>query len=242
MIFLNLNKPSSLKELGLWGDHMDERIRQKSLAEHIVEDLERKILDGSLKPGQRLIEQSLCDTFGVSRAPVREAFQILENQGFVVREPRRGVSVAQATRGEAEDIYRIRASLEGLATALAIQKRTPAFLCQLKEMYERMICAAEQKDVATYQALNQQFHELIINACRNPRLVQLIKSFDKQTLRYRMAITNAPGWMENSTRIHAATLASFESGDAEAAERIRRDSILAQIGQFQELFTNGETS
>jgi DNA-binding GntR family transcriptional regulator len=217
---------------------MDERIRQKSLAEHIVEDLERKIIDGTLKPGQRLIEQTLCDTFGVSRAPVREAFQMLENQGFVVREPRKGVSVAKATREEAEDIYRIRASLEGLATALAIQKRTPEFLHELKEMHERMILAAERKDIAAYQALNQTFHELIISACQNLRLVHLIKSFDKQTLRYRMAITNAPGWMEKSTRFHAATIASFETGDAEAAERIRRDSILTQIGQFRELFKN----
>ncbi len=183
----------------------------------------------------------LVHWIGVSRAPVREAFQILENQGFVVREPRKGVSVAKATLEEAEDIYRIRASLEGLATALAIQKRTPEFLRELKGMHERMILVAEKKDIAAYQALNQAFHEFIIGACQNPRLVQLIKSFDKQTLRYRMAITNAPGWMEKSRRYHAGTVASFETGDAEAAERIRRDSILAQIGQFRELFKNEGT-
>jgi DNA-binding GntR family transcriptional regulator len=221
---------------------MDERIRQKSLAEHIVEDLEKKIIGGSLKPGQRLIEQALCDTFGVSRAPVREAFQILENRGFVVREPRKGVSVAKATRQEAEDIYRIRASLEGLATTLAIQKRTAELIAALKTMHRQMIGAAETNDIATYQELNRQFHGLIIGACQNPRLVQLIESFDKQTMRYRMAITNRPGWMEHSTRFHAATIASFESGDAEAAEHIRRGAILGQIEQFQELFKNGETS
>jgi len=221
---------------------MDERIRQKSLAEHIVEDLEKKIIGGSLKPGQRLIEQALCDAFGVSRAPVREAFQVLENRGFVVREPRKGVSVAKATRQEAEDIYRIRASLEGLATALALQKRTAELIAALKAMHQRMIEAAEENDLATYQELNRQFHELIIAACQNPRLVQLIESFDKQTMRYRMAITNRPSWMENSTRFHAATIASFESGDAEAAERIRRGGILGQIDQFRELFTNGETA
>jgi DNA-binding GntR family transcriptional regulator len=221
---------------------MDERIKQKSLAEHIVEDLEKKIIGGSLKPGQRLIEQALCDAFGVSRAPVREAFQVLENRGFVVREPRKGVSVAKATRQEAEDIYRIRASLEGLATALALQKRTAELIAALKAMHQRMIEAAEENDLATYQELNRQFHELIIAACQNPRLVQLIESFDKQTMRYRMAITNRPSWMENSTRFHAATIASFESGDAEAAERIRRGGILGQIDQFRELFTNGETA
>ena len=50
---------------------MDERIMQKSLAEHIVEDLEEKIVDGTLKPGQRVIEENLCKSFGVSRSPVK---------------------------------------------------------------------------------------------------------------------------------------------------------------------------
>jgi DNA-binding GntR family transcriptional regulator len=221
---------------------MDERIKQKSLAEHIVEDLERKIIDGTLTPGQRLIEQTLCDALGVSRAPVREAFQILENRGFVVREPRKGVSVAQATRQEAEDIYRIRASLEGLATALAIQKRTPELLEALKALHQRMVEAAAQNDLETYHQLNQQFHTLIIGACGNRRLIQLIETFDKQTMRYRLAITSTPGWMEKSQRFHAATIASFEAGDAEAADRIRRGAILGQIERFRDVFANGENS
>jgi DNA-binding GntR family transcriptional regulator len=221
---------------------MDERIKQKSLAEHIVEELERKIVAGVLRPGQRLIEQALCDTFGVSRAPVREAFQILESRSFVVREPRKGVSVAKATRQEAEDIYRIRASLEGLATALAVQKRTPELLREIKAVQQRMIRKAKEKDIATYRELNQKFHKLVIGACGNPRLIQLIKNFDKQTLRYRMAITNAPGWMEKSIRFHAATVSSFEAGDAEAAERIRRRAILGQIEQFPKLFNKGENA
>ncbi len=217
-------------------------ITQKSLAEHIVEDLEQKIIDGSLKPGQRLIEQALCDTFGVSRAPVREAFQILENRGFLVREPRKGVSVAKATRQEAEDIYRIRASLGGLATALAIEKRTPELLAALKALQQRLVEAEKADDLGTYQELNQQFHALIIDACRNPRLIQLIQNFDKQTMRYRMAITRSPGWMKNSLGFHASTIASFEAGEAEGAELRRRNSILAQIEEYRELFKNGETS
>jgi DNA-binding GntR family transcriptional regulator len=215
---------------------MDERIKQKSLAEHIIEDLERKIVAGVLKPGQRLIEQTLCETFGVSRAPVREAFQILENQGFVVREPRKGVSVAKVSPHEAADIYRIRASLEGLATSLAVQKRTPELLGQLKELHDRMIQAAEKKQVTKYEELNTKFHDLIITASGNPRLVQLINAFNRRTMRYRLAITSARGWMANSMRFHASTLASFEAGDAEAAERLRRTAILGQIEQFQVLF------
>jgi len=218
---------------------MDELIRQKSLAEHIVEDLERRIISRTLKPGQRIIEESLCKTFGVSRSPVREAFQILESQGFVVREPRKGISVAKILPQEAEDIYRIRAGLEGLSLSLAVQKQTPELLKKLKNLNARMIRASAKKNGKTYDSLNQKFHEMIVSACGNQRLAQLIRNFDKQTMRYRLAIVSSPGWMENSTRIHKALIAAFEAGDADAAERIRKNSILGQIRQFPEIFKNG---
>lgn len=219
---------------------MMEAIKQKSLAEYIVEDLEQKIIAGTLEPGERIIEEALCRTFRISRSPVREAFQILESRGFVVREPRKGISVAKITPGEAENIYRIRASLEGLATALAVQNHTPELLKKLKAMHQQMIRAAQKKNAATYRNLNRKFHELLISACGNERLIQLIWNFNKQIMRYRLVVMSRAGWMANSTRIHAAIIASFEAGDAEAAERIRKDSILGQIGQFSELFKRGE--
>jgi DNA-binding GntR family transcriptional regulator len=219
---------------------MDELIRQKSLAEHIVEDLERKIIDTTLKPGQRIIEEGLCKAFGVSRSPVREAFQILESRGFVVREPRKGISVARISPQEAEDIYRIRASLDGLATSLAVRNRTPEFLTKLKKMHEQMIRAAKKKNETTYQNLNRKFHELIIATSGNPRLIRLIRNFDKQTIRYRLTVMSGPGWMDNSTKLHTAIVKAIEAGDAEAAERIRKESILGQLERFPEIFKNGE--
>lgn len=219
---------------------MEGRINQKSLAEHIVEDLEQKIIAGVLPPGQRIIEEALCKTYGVSRSPVREAFHILESQGFVIREPRRGISVAKITPREADEIYRIRASLEGLAMSLAVQNQTPELLKKLKELHHQMMRAADTKTPATYHKLNQRFHDLIIGACNSPRLIQLIHSFDKQTMRYRLAVTHAPRWMASSTRIHADLIAAFDAGDAEAAERIRREAILRQMENFPEIFKNGE--
>jgi DNA-binding GntR family transcriptional regulator len=219
---------------------MDELIRQKNLAEHIVEDLERKIIDRTLRPGQRIIEEGLCKAFGVSRSPVREAFQILESRGFVVREPRKGISVARITPQEAEDIYRIRASLDGLATSLAVRNRTPEVVAKLKKMHGQMIRAAEKKNGTTYQNLNRKFHELIVATSGNPRLIQLIRNFDKQTIRYRLTVMSGSGWMDNSTKLHTAIVKAIETGDAEAAERIRKESILGQLERFPEIFKNGE--
>ncbi len=218
---------------------MSERIKHKSLAEHIVEELEARIVDETLRPGQRIVEEALCNIFKVSHSPVREALQILEGRGFVVREPRRGFTVVRITLQEVENIYRIRAGLEGLAMSLAVQHRTPAFIGKLKKMHEKMILSAEKGKDKAYQGLNQKFHELIVSACGNQRLAQLIRTFDRQTARYRIAVMVGPGWMENSTRIHKAIIAAFEAGDAEVAERIRRNAVLNQIRRFSEIFKNG---
>ncbi|MBA4423665.1 MAG: hypothetical protein C0390_11320 [Syntrophus sp. (in: bacteria)] len=219
---------------------MSERIKHKSLAEHIVEELEAKIIDETLTPGQRIVEETLCKTFSVSHSPVREALQILESRGFVIREPRRGFTVVRITLQEVENIYRIRAHLEGLAMALAVRHRTPMFLSKLKRMHEKMILVAEKGKDKIYQGLNQKFHEMIVSACGNPRLIQLIRTFDRQTARYRIAVMIGPGWMENSTRIHGAIITAFETGDADAAERIRRGVVLNQIKRFSVIFSNEE--
>src|SRR5574337_55030 len=84
--------------------------------------------------------------------------------GFAVREPRKGISVAKVTPREAESIYRIRASLEGLAISLAVQNRTPEFLQTLKALHQQMVRAAKQKKATAYHKLNRKFHELLIGA------------------------------------------------------------------------------
>jgi DNA-binding GntR family transcriptional regulator len=233
--------PSKRKKSDGEGENRtDERINHKSLVDHIVEDLEARIIDGTLQPGERIVVETLCKTLSVSPTPVREAFQIMENRGFVIREPRKGVSVAPITEKEAQDIYKIRASIEGLAMSLAVKCRPAGLVEALKKLHEKMAAVAEKGNEAAYQRLNQQFHEMIVNACGNPRLIRLIRDFDKQTTRYRAALMVWPGWMENSTRIHGAILAAFETGDAGAAEAIRRGVVLGQIKRFSEIFKNGE--
>lgn len=219
---------------------MEELIKHKSLVEHIVEEVEAKIMAGSLRPGQRVVEENLCKTYGVSRSPVREAFQILQNRGFVVHEPRKGVSVTKINRSEAEDINLIRASLEELAMFLAVRKRTPELLKKLRKLHKQMIRTAQKGTETTYDLLNQRFHELIIDACGNKRLIKLINDFNKQTMRYRMAVIAGPGWMEKSQQSHKAIIDSFETGDAEAAGKMRRDVLMSQIERLTEIFKNVE--
>ncbi len=211
---------------------MENFIKHQSLVEQIVQGLEKKILEGTLKPGQRIIEGTLCKTLGVSRSPVREAFRILESKGFVTSEPRKGISVAKVTSQEAEDIYLIRASLESLATYLAVKKQNPKVIKKLKELHHQMGKVSVKTNINAYFNLNLKFHETLINACENNRLIELINNFDKQTRRYRLEAISVPGWVNASIKIHKAIIKSFETGDAEEAEQLRKRMILSQINRF----------
>jgi len=210
---------------------MKNIINHKSLAEHIYQDLENKIITGALKPGQRVVEEDLCRSFGVSRSPVREALRILESQGFVQREPRRGVTVTKINSKEAEDIYTIRARLDSLALYLAIKRNKPGVVPKLKKIHERMLAVAGENNVNEYFKLNQKFHELIFRESGNQRLIKLLETFDKQTMRYRRMVVRAPGWMQDSIKNHEAIIRWFETGDLEKAEKIRKSTIMSNIRQ-----------
>jgi len=215
---------------------MKKSDKPKSLVTFISEDLEEKILERKLKPGQRLIESELCKTYGVSQTPLRESLRILESHGYVVHEPRKGVTVTQITLDDMEEIYRIRANLESLAHYLAVKKYDPEVLAQLKKLQKQMLLEVSKKNVKAYFVLNLKFHEILINACRNKRLINMIQNFVKQTKRYRIDILKSPASLRRSVEAHEKIIQSYEDRDAEKAEKLRKESILGNIEIFTEKF------
>lgn len=208
----------------------------KSLVQSIVEDLQGKIIKGQLKPGQRMVEADFCRKMGISRSPLREAFRILEGQGFLVHEPRKGMCVSRITLQEIEDIYVIRANLESLATYLAVCEQDPAVLEELWRLHREMIKADADGDMNAYHRLNLDFHSALNNASRNGRLAELINTFSKQTERYRSLIFSIPGKTHCSLQNHEELIRSFEKGDAGEAERIRKEAILENISVLRQHF------
>lgn len=214
--------------------------KHKSLVESIVDDLQNKIINGQLKPGQRMVEAELCERMGISRSPLREAFRVLESQGFLAHEPRKGMHVSRVSLKELENIYVIRANLESLATNLAIKKGDPQTLKELKKLHHEMILAAEDEDTGNYHRLNLKFHGILTEASRNPRLTELIDTFVKQTNRYRIVVFATPGKLQASIQNHEELIRSFEKGDAQEAERVRKSAILNNIAVLREYFREEE--
>ena len=201
----------------------------KSLVETIVEKVENMIINGEIKPGERVIEQNLCDQFGVSRSPLREAFRILEKNGFLKSVARKGVSVTGISLKEGIDIYTIRANLESLAVALAVENRSPEFMDRIKGLHAEMIKYAEKNDVETYMKLNREFHNEIIQASDNEKLIDLLEYFTKLSKRYRHVVFSVPGKLDESLKKHQILIDSIERGDSDFAEQHRKEDILKNI-------------
>jgi DNA-binding GntR family transcriptional regulator len=213
-------------------------VLHKSLVQTIVENIEDRILIGELKPGERLTEKMMCDILEVSRSPLREAFRILENQGFLVNKARRGVFVSQLTQKEAIDIYTIRANLESLATYLAVKTENHDLVVSLRKILDEMKNAAECGDSKKFLENNFMFHETLVSSCNNGLLIEMLKRFNKQTARYRAKILSSPGKPAESIKSHEQLIDSIESGDATRAELIRKNAILNNITLIERFFKN----
>ena len=155
------------------------------LAKELARFLEEKIIYGEIPPETRLVEEEVVRQYQISRSPVREAFRILEQDGLLVRDPRRGVRVAPLTRPDLDDIYICRMALEGVAAQAAAQHRTELHLTALTRAVEALAAAFDAGIVRTYFERNVDLSNQILLASGNRTLHRLLGTVGKQALRYR---------------------------------------------------------
>ena len=165
---------------------MREQMNITSLADEIAFRLQAAILAGEHPPGTHLLQDDLCERFGVSRTPVREALRKLQAKHLVVLVPNKGATVRVPGRDELIDVYNVRAELEGYACQLACANATAALLDALAASQRRVTDAvaayerdrgAESGDVALdiqFAAANFEFHDAIARAAGNQRLRSMI--------------------------------------------------------------------
>ncbi len=156
------------------------------LREVVFNTLRDDILRGELEPGERLMEIHLAEKLGVSRTPVREAIRKLELEGLVKMIPRRGAVVASITISDLEDVLEVRKVLEQLTVKLACEKITDEEIALLKKYHEEFAKAINTNDLTSLAEKDVSFHDVIYNASRNNRLIQILNNLREQMYRYRL--------------------------------------------------------
>lgn len=152
------------------------KLQKKVLSEQIREQLMESILNGEIKPGQKLVENTVAKEFGVSQAPVREAFKSLEALGLVSVEPYKGTTVKEFGYETMHEYFVVRSALEGLAGRLAAENITKEELEELEILLADMIEAAKAGDYMKRSEINQLFHNAIIEASHNSLLINVCKN------------------------------------------------------------------
>jgi DNA-binding GntR family transcriptional regulator len=156
-----------------------------ALGFELASAIEQQIIYLELKPGAHLIEQEVCDSFGVSRSPVREAFRELEASGLVVRYQRRGVRVMPMTETDYDEIQECRAPLEAIAAAAAAKNASEADIAEMQAAINAMKSAFSEKNVRDFFRFNIAFFEAMHRAAHNKMLLRMLSVIEKQVSRYR---------------------------------------------------------
>ncbi|UCF93058.1 MAG: GntR family transcriptional regulator [Desulfobacterales bacterium] len=148
------------------------------LSDHVKEIIVNEILSGALKPGDRVVENSLARRLGVSQAPVRDAIRDLVLLGFLKAAPYKGTTVRSFSQEDLNEVYLVRAALEALAARLAAARIKEADVKALRKILDKMIQAARKQNLQQTAKLSNQFHETILQIAGNSILYNVWKNME----------------------------------------------------------------
>lgn len=202
-----------------------ELLQSSSLTSVVQQEIERRILQGELAPGAKLIEATLAEALGVSRGPVREAFRMLEEAGLVRQEKNRGVFVRSIPLDEAMEIFDLRAIMDEAVGRRLAEAITPEQLRRVRAMVEAMERAVKTGDADGYHLLNLDFHDKLVAFSGNRKLTSIYRRLiNELSLFRRMNLVDAK-MLPISAGEHRAIVKAIASGDPEAAGRAMRQHV-----------------
>jgi len=201
-------------------------IKFRSLTDQVYEYLSNSIIEGKIKPGEKLVEKNLCQEFGISRSPLRECFRILESEGLIIINPRKGAHVREVTRKDIEDVFPVRAKLEGLAAKLAIQYITEKDITNLNDLIIKMDETILEKNIKSFLQFNEIFHDIFIKASNNQVLDNMLKNLGKGIwLRIAFLYFQSPSGLDLSNKRHKEIVEGFIKKDTVSVERLVEEHI-----------------
>ncbi|MFC7392225.1 GntR family transcriptional regulator [Scopulibacillus cellulosilyticus] len=187
--------------------HID--LNKNSLSNQIAERITEQIITGELKPGDKLVENSYADEFGISRAPIREAFLQLTVDGLVEKIPRKGTIVKEYTELEIYDLLKIRMNLESLAVErISEQGVNMAVIHKMEELLEEM---KNEKETSRYARLNQSFHQAIIEMSQSKIINDMYSRLGLPLLSIQHVSFSREGNIEKSIKEHSLMISYLKN-------------------------------
>ena len=202
--------------------------------ESLLDVIRSRIVNHDLSPGSKLRENVLVEEFGVSRQRVREAFGVLEERGLIERIPNRGAVVTRLGVEQITELFEVREALEAFVVRLSTEKAEPSTWDDLIAMFDGPAeHALEQNDLDTYVECISAFRGRCILMANNSLLTaQLDTLYDRTKVLIRRLVL-VPGRAREGLRQHQEILQAMRAGDAERAERLKRENIRSSKAWFE---------
>lgn len=185
------------------------------------QQIKQYILEGRLDEGARLTEEFVSQQLGISKSPVREAFNRLESEGLIRIEPRRGAFLNTFSVEEIRDLYDLREALE--VHAVRTVRVTPRLIRELKESVRRQRTNLEAHNKTRYIEEDIHFHELIARETGNSRLVQALANLQNQLTILRRKTYDISS--SRAVESHTELCAALSAGDHDRAQDLMREHI-----------------
>jgi DNA-binding GntR family transcriptional regulator len=206
--------------------------------EKVYEYLKASILSGHLNPGEKLTEEHLAKTLGVSRTPIREALHKLESEGLIKIRKKRGFIVSKDSNEEVEELFELRSILEGYTLRIISQSISEETLHRLKGFIQNAEEALRRKKIEDVFKYNTRFHDTLHElVAHKTRLHRLIVNMRKYVLRHRKETLRYPDGGRRAVEGHRKIVMALELKDPDLCERVMREHIKeAKEDALQSLF------
>jgi DNA-binding GntR family transcriptional regulator len=204
-----------------------------SAKERTFSQIQRWIIDGTLQPGEKLIDAELADSLGVSRTPIREAFQLLEVQGLVSTHPGKETKVTVIEKDDIFKMYSTMAALQALAAEVTAKIIVPEQIEQLRSI--NLEFASAIKSGQAYQAMetDEQFHNLIVELSDNPYVTSFSASLQIHIRRFKYVFLKQPiTATQASVDEHASIIKAFERKDSDCAQTLMKQNFIRPMQEL----------
>lgn len=191
-----------------------------SLRGRVFHRLREDILSGKYEEHEELKEVAIGEEMGVSRTPVREALRQLELEGLVSIIPNRGAFVTGITRKDMQDIYAMRALLEGLCARWATEHISQKELEAMEETIFLSEFHASKNHAQQLTELDNQFHEILYEACGSKMLKHQLKDFHEYVMRVRRSVLSDNERGREAVKEHRRIMEAIRDKNADSAEAL----------------------
>ena len=208
------------------------------IADTIRERIEQMIVIGEFADGERLDEVKLAEQFGVSRTPLREAFQSLAASGLLTLEARRGAFIRHPDFVELVEMFEVMAELEAMCGFRAARRITEQQMIDIGLTIDACEAAIAQGDFDEYYRENEKFHHLLYEASGNRFLAREAARLHKRLKPYRRMQLRVNGRMPQSMREHRAVFVALKRGDSKVVASVLRQHVAIQGERFNDLMAS----